>query len=152
MIYIAHRGLLEGPNKELENSPPAIDAAIEACRNVEIDLWVCDGKPVLGHGVGTPFYSVQWNWLRERSNNLWIHCKNIEALVTLAEEAPAYWHYFWHQEDTVTLTSRGFIWAYPGKQPISGSIAVLPEMYRDNCLQASGICTDYVIEYMRKYG
>ena len=24
-------------------------------------------------------------------------------------------HYFWHQEDDYTITSKGIIWAYPGK-------------------------------------
>jgi hypothetical protein len=24
-------------------------------------------------------------------------------------------HYFWHQEDDYTITSKGFIWVYPGK-------------------------------------
>jgi hypothetical protein len=56
-------------------------------------------------------------------------------------------NYFWHEEDTVTLTSRGAIWAYPGKQPIKGSIAVMPEIYDDNLNDCIGICSDNVKKY-----
>jgi hypothetical protein len=56
-------------------------------------------------------------------------------------------HYFWHQDDMVTLTSQGTIWAYPGKQPIKNSIAVMPEIYGDNIIQCLGICSDYIEKY-----
>jgi hypothetical protein len=41
-------------------------------------------------------------------------------------------NYFFHQEDDITLTSKGYIWAYPGKQPIKNSIAVMPELNKDD--------------------
>ena len=144
MLYIAHRGLLNGPSK-WENSPWAVDEAITVCGNAEVDLWVVDrGVPYLGHDE--PQYKVDWKWLRENSGCLWIHCKNKEAIEELSE-FPSMWHYFWHDTDTMTLTSKGFIWAYPGKQPIRNSIAVLPERYDDDISQCVGICTDYVLKY-----
>ena len=45
------------------------------------------------------------------------------------------------------MTSKGYIWAYPGKQPIKESIAVLPELYKDNISKCIGICSDYIINY-----
>ena len=144
MIYIAHRGLLNGPSK-WENSPWAIEEAITVCNYAEVDLWVSDdGGYWLGHDK--PTYEVKWRWLMECRESLWIHCKNLKALETLCEFS-ALWHYFWHQEDTVTLTSKGFVWAYPGKQPIRNSIAVLPEIHDDDISGCIGICTDYVLRY-----
>ena len=57
------------------------------------------------------------------------------------------YHYFWHEEDTLTLTSRGVVWAYPGKQPIKGSIAVMPERSNDDVSICIGICSDYIKRY-----
>ena len=57
------------------------------------------------------------------------------------------YNYFWHQEDTVTLTSRGHIWVYPGKQPIKNSIAVMPELFNDDTQYCLGICSDYIEKY-----
>jgi hypothetical protein len=39
------------------------------------------------------------------------------------------------------------IWAYPGKQPIKGSIAVMPEIYNDDLSACAGICSDYIKNY-----
>jgi hypothetical protein len=78
-------------------------------------------------------------------NKLWINCKNIEAMEWF--NMIDGFNYFWHEEDTVTLTSRGAIWAYPGKQPIRGSIAVMPEIYNDNLDNCIGICSDYINDY-----
>ena len=56
-------------------------------------------------------------------------------------------HYFWHQNDDITLTSKGYIWAYPGKQPIKNSIAVLPEIHNDDISNCIGICSDIIEAY-----
>jgi hypothetical protein len=58
-------------------------------------------------------------------------------------------NYFWHEEDTVTLTSFNWIWAYPGKQPIKGSIAVMPEINNDDISEAGGICSDFIKNYKK---
>jgi hypothetical protein len=49
-----------------------------------------------------------------------------------------------------TLTSRGFVWVYPGKQPIEGSIAVLPEVHHDPIDSCIGICSDVIAQYKYK--
>ena len=145
MILISHRGNTVGKFESYENEPNYIDKAILEGYNVEIDLWMNDGVLYLGHDAIQ--YEINYEWLKDRKNKLWIHCKNIEALEWCDEKIE--FHYFWHQEDVATLTSQGTIWAYPGKQPIKNSIAVMPEIYGDNIIQCLGICSDYIQKYKK---
>lgn len=145
MLIIAHRGLLDGPSQILENTPEQIDYAIKLGFSVEVDLHVIDRKYFLGHDK--PQYEIDLNWLLDREEELWVHCKNIEALLRMKK---TFLNFFWHENDTVTLTSRCFIWAYPGKQPIKNSIAVLPELNDDPIDGCFGICTDYPIRYQKQ--
>lgn len=138
MKIISHRGLLDGPNKIIENSPKQIDLAIHSGFDVEIDVFVVYGKPFLGHDG--PLYETSMNWLFDRKDFLWIHCKNVNALEFFHDSD---FNFFWHENDMVTLTSKKFIWAYPGGQPIRNSIAVLPELHDDNLDVCMGVCTDY---------
>ncbi len=147
MIFIAHRGLFSGPDPETENTPRQITAALNQGFDVEIDVWMIDGKFFLGHDK--PVHEVPkeffWNY------KMWFHCKNIEALAALANHPCA--EAFFHDKDDVTLTSRNFIWTYPKAEiPLSYySIAVLPELVGewqglDKCY---GICSDYVVEFKK---
>jgi hypothetical protein len=145
MIYISHRGNLKGRNVERENEPEYIDEAIKAGFDVEIDMWWVDGRVYLGHD--NPQYEVDNEWLVDRADKLWVHCKNVELLNWIRSTIL---HYFWHEEDTLTLTSKQYMWAYPGKQPIIGSIAVMPEIYNDKIKKCVGICSDYVKDYKDK--
>jgi glycerophosphoryl diester phosphodiesterase len=150
MKLIAHRGNVDGPNPLLENQPETIDKAIQLGFDVEIDIRydTLDGEFYLGHD--DPQYLVTSYWLAQRMENLWIHCKNIDALYHFATKTGGY-NYFWHQEDDYTLTSKGYIWTYPGKTYTSKSIIVMPETIVDknnlndmrgyNCF---GICSDFV--------
>ena len=144
MILIAHRGNLNGQQVDLENSPGYIDQALNLGFDVEIDLWHEQGQLYLGHD--NTQYPTEIGWLYARKNNLWVHCKNIEALLYM-QTLRATFNYFWHDNDTVTLTSKGFIWAYPGKQPIFSSIAVMPEINNDDVGQCFGVCSDYPARY-----
>ena len=144
MILISHRGNINGKIVERENHPSYIDEAINLGYDVEIDMWWIDGKTYLGHDV--PQYEVDDEWLTKRINKLWVHCKNIELLNWIRSTTL---HYFWHEEDTLTLTSQNQIWAYPGKQPILGSIAVMPEINKDNISLCIGICSDYIKNYKK---
>jgi len=147
MILISHRGNINGKIVERENQPEYIDEAISLGYDVEIDVWGIDGELFLGHDE--PQYPTDFDWLKERSSNLWIHCKNIDALLyfTDIDYSLELFNYFWHETDTVTLTSENWIWAFPGKQPINGSIAVMPEMYDDDVSEAAGVCSDYIEKY-----
>ena len=142
MILISHRGNLTGRIPNNENHPNYIDEAINAGFDVEIDMWWVDGRIYLGHDE--PTYEVDNEWLVDRVDKLWIHCKNVELLNWIRSTIL---HYFWHEEDTVTLTSKQYMWAYPGKQPIIGSIAVMPEIHNENISKCVGVCSDYINNY-----
>jgi hypothetical protein len=144
MKLISHRGNLKGPNEVRENSPYYIIEAIAEGYDVEVDLWWVDGKVYLGHDE--PQYEVSNKWLGERIDKLWIHCKNIDAIIFFKESQYKF-NYFWHEEDTVTLTSQNYIWAYPGNQPIKNSIAVMPEINKEETNICLGICSDYIENY-----
>jgi len=145
IILISHRGNINGKNLERENQPEYIEEALNLGYDVEIDLWCVDDKLMLGHDE--PQYEVDWNgWLNYKTHKLWIHCKNIESLVWLEKNTKDV-NYFWHENDTVTLTSFGYIWAFPGKQPIEKSIAVMPEINNDDVSKCAGICSDYIENY-----
>lgn len=107
---ISHRGNISGKS-ELENTPNQIDNSIIKGFDVEIDLWVIDNTLFLGHD--SPDYEISFNYLIDRKEYLWIHCKNESALFFLQNSDL---NYFWHQEDCYTITSKGFIWTYPNKQ------------------------------------
>lgn len=147
---IAHRGLMNGPDRTLENHPEQILKAINLSVDCEIDLWMNnDGNLFLGHDG--PKYSITKEYLLTNKQKLWIHAKNIEALYWLTSTDLVY---FWHQEDDFTMTSNNYIWTYPNKKLTSRSICVLPEMFLDNFdninqLECFGICTDYVNDCVR---
>jgi hypothetical protein len=143
MLYIAHRGLLNGPSPH-ENAPWVIEEAITVCGNAEVDVWLHHNELWLGHDK--PTYRVPLKWFHEHQNELWIHCKNVQA-AEFFNEFHNLWHYFWHENDHMTITSKGFLWVYPGKQIVRGSIAVLPELHDDDITYCAGICTDYVLKY-----
>ena len=147
MIYISHRGNINGRIQKSENNPDYIDDTLRIGYDVEIDVWYVDGNWWLGHDE--PQYSIDLEWIDKRSEKLWVHCKNIEAVEYFYENENECKeiNWFWHEEDTMTLTSFGYVWVYPGKQPIKGSIAVMPEIYNDNLDNCIGICSDYINDY-----
>ena len=49
MKLIAHRGLMNGPDKEKENTPKQIELALKEGFDAEIDLWWSNGRFWLGH-------------------------------------------------------------------------------------------------------
>jgi hypothetical protein len=142
MIYIAHRGLFDGPNSNLENSPVQIISAIERGFECEVDLHYVDNKLFLGHDE--PQYEVDESWLSDKP--LWIHAKNNDALEWLNIRN---FNYFWHENDNHTLTSNGTIWTHPNAKVTTMSIMVMPEYFDKTLSHAftancKGICSDYV--------
>jgi hypothetical protein len=144
MKLIAHRGNINGRSESYENEPNYIDLAIKKGYDVEVDVWYKDEILWLGHDK--PDYGVDFRWFRDRISKLWIHCKNIEA-VNYFKDCQYEFNYFWHQEDDIALTSLNHIWAYPGKQPIKNSIAVMPELNKDDVSTCLGVCSDFVENY-----
>ena len=142
MILISHRGNISGPNKLLENTIPYINESL-INYDCEIDLYYINDSLFLGHDY--PEHKVDLTWLEDRKYKLWIHCKNLKCLSFFNSTND--FNYFWHENDKATLTSKGYIWAYPGMQPIKNSIAVMPEIYGDILEFSTGICSDYINKY-----
>jgi hypothetical protein len=141
MLKISHRGNIIGPSSR-ENHPLYIEEAIYLGFDVEVDVWVVDKDIWLGHDE--PQYMSSKTFLDRYKNSLWVHCKNLAALeyfVNLQED----YKYFWHEEDSYTLTSNGLIWTYPGKPITERSILVLrgqEELPKPGTV--FGVCSDYV--------
>ena len=150
VILIAHRGNLTGPNPEMENNPLYIDRALEKGYDVEIDIrGSFYTKFYLGHDEQQ--YMVSPESLFERAGKLWLHAKDIQALHSLTQQASNF-NVFWHQDDFYTITTKGFIWTYPGHTLTPESICVMPErfdgLYTEQQLRnCAGICTDFVEKY-----
>lgn len=148
MKLIAHRGLLNGPDKDIENHPEQIDLALSLGYDVEIDLRVENEHLFLGHDG--PQYSISDEWLFERRCSLWIHCKDL-ASFRYCLKNQLYLHFFWHDIDDYTLTSKAYVWAYPGKQNAGEKcILVMPELQYElskiKYLSCFGVCSDFVDE------
>ena len=144
MKFISHRGNIQGKEKEKENLPQRIEECLELGLDVEIDVWTVSGDFLLGHD--SPDYLVPIAFLQREG--IWCHAKNVEALIALVPDPKV--HCFWHQEDDYTITSRGFVWVYPGKNLIKGSICVMPERANYSYEQlrlCSGICSDNIADY-----
>ena len=146
MILISHRGNINGRLESYENEPKYIDLAISKGYDVEIDVWYENNMLWLGHD--NPNYGVEFKWFTDRLSKLWVHCKNIES-VLFFKGCGYDVNYFWHEKDAITLTSKNYIWAYPGKQPIKDSIAVIPELFNDDTTKCLGICSDYIANYLK---
>jgi hypothetical protein len=154
MKLIAHRGNTDGPNPSEENNPEYIEEAIENGFDVEIDIWFLPQTKQFFLGHDKPDYLINMFWLAKNINKLWIHCKNIDALYEFSANTSGY-NYFWHDTDNYTLTSKKYIWTYPGQPYTPKSVIVMPEsmmvfptfetqledMKVYNCY---GICSDYV--------
>jgi hypothetical protein len=145
MILISHRGNIDGRVEEFENDPSYIDRAILEGFDVEVDVWIVQNILYLGHDY--PQYQVDITWFYERKERIWIHCKNTDSVIYFNRSKEDF-NYFWHENDTVTLTSKNHIWAYPGKQPIHDSIAVMPEINNDDISKCIGVCSDKIKEFL----
>ncbi len=155
MKIISHRCNLEGPDKIRENSIAAMRKCISMGYEVEVDIWFDrkDNKLYLGHD--RPQHYIAWDEIASEKDHLWIHCKNIDALDVFTRSRVEF-NYFWHDSDDFTLTSKNYIWTYPGKPYICRSVIVMPEwsceidrfgvLSENDC---HGICTDYPVKLQK---
>jgi hypothetical protein len=72
------------------------------------------------------------------------HAKNLEGLVYLSNTN---YNYFWHENDSFIITSKGYIWTYPGAKLSKFAICVLPEKFKWKKTQCIGICSDFIANY-----
>jgi len=138
---ISHRANLYGPDSSRENYLKSIKECISLGFDVEIDLRTKGKNLYLGHDDLQE--KVSLDFLIENNKKLWIHCKDFETLNFMIDKKL---HYFWHQKDDYTLTSKKIIWTYPNKLVDKKSIIVCltkkqhMKYVNSNCL---GICTDW---------
>ncbi len=151
-LIISHRGNLNGPEVTTENKPSQIDFVIELGFHCEIDLRYENGKLYLGHDK--PDYLINYQWLLDRNRYLWVHCKSFHTIDKLMHDNVDI-NYFWHQNDEHTLTSKGYLWTFPGCKLGKKSVAVLPESklsennWNNKTLsEVYAVCTDYPNIYL----
>ncbi len=151
MRLIAHRGNIVGPKTDLENNPKYIEEALSLGFDAETDLWFLEDEQKFYLGHDFPQHSINIEWLESNSKYLWVHCKNNDAIFQMSKNRNI--NFFWHQNDDYTITSAGYIWAYPGQQVNSESIMVLPERFYEiskfdlSKVGAFGICSDFVADF-----
>lgn len=145
MKFIAHRGNVSGKNPALENTHAQIEAAIDLGFDVEIDVWYSEGSFYLGHDRACEITSSKFLL----DSHLWCHAKNIKALHALMNIGA---HCFAHNTDDVVLTSKGYLWTFPGKALTNKSVCVLPEkqQYLD-LFECHGICSDEISKYKQVF-
>lgn len=152
MIIIAHRGNLNGPENR-EHNINQLEFVIKSGFNVEIDIRLSnDNCFYIGHDEKK--HKIELNWIIKYKNYLWIHCKDNRSFIYFNSNKILNFNYFWHDKDEFTLTSRGFIWAYPSSKIFQNAINVKPEInIDDNTLikhkPIFGICTDFPLKYKR---
>jgi len=138
MLRIAHRGNVSGKNEVFENYPIYVKHALDRGFDAEIDVWLRDSCLYLGHDC--PVYPIEFEFLKQ--TGLWVHAKNKELLPLLMANNNINW--FWHENDTYTLTSFGFVWTYPGNL-IEGCIVNQPDKHSkfwDKQDVYQGVCAD----------
>lgn len=149
MKFISHRGNINFRDSSHENSPQKILYCISLGYDVEIDVWHINNNFFLGHDE--PQYKVSHEFLLNK--NLWCHAKNLNALQNMLQLKII--NCFWHQNDDYTLTSHGFIWTFPNKPLIDGSIAIIKEnsIYTfEDLKKCYGICSDNIESFLNVYG
>ena len=143
MIYISHRGNIDGRQPDLENNPTYISKALMEGYDVEIDFWLIDGKMMLGHDE--PQYGISRRFLINPF--MWLHAKNQEAFELIVEHNL---RGFWHTTEDFVLTTKGHIWTYPGNPLLKNSIAVLPETV-DYSIEDLKICVAICSDNIERY-
>lgn len=142
MILISHRGNITGKKPNLENNPKYINDALNSNLNVEIDVWFIDNNFYLGHDK--PQYIISEEYLC--NDKIWSHAKNFDALIVMLKNPNI--HCFWHENDKITLTSKNYLWTFPGIKGVKNNISVLPEIYNDDIINSIGVCSDYIGKYI----
>jgi hypothetical protein len=139
MIFIAHRGNIDGADPKLENTQEYLSAAVEAGHGVEVDIqW---NRGMLYYGHDNPQEVIDEKFITQR--DVFCHAKNIEAIPALMKMGC---NVFVHNTDPCVYTSRGQIWCYPGVHVMSDRAIWLDlhnEPLPDNVpKEIYGICGD----------
>ena len=142
MILISHRGNINGVNSKKENTKSYIQEAINLGYDVEVDIRCVNDEFLFGHDSGQ--YHVELQWLLDRKDKLWVHCKNFESLSELIDTDI---RVFYHQKEEYTIISDGHIWAHNINN--INDKCIIPLLSHTNLVNWNptdvyGICSDYV--------
>lgn len=153
MKIISHRGNLNGPIKKTENTIESITYALNLKFDVEIDVWYINNNLYLGHDINNLIlYDNIETYLLNNASNLWIHCKNGEALIYLLDFKEL--NIFGHNNDDFVLTSKKYIFCKPGVPTNKKFIIVMPELTpiytKEELNNCYGILTDYPVNIKEK--
>lgn len=146
MIFISHRGNLEGRNPSLENQPEYVERALNDGYVVEIDVYdylYAEDVFMLGHDDGK-WRANGW-WIRKHQSLL-CHAKCVTVLMALKGMNV---HCFMHDKDPYVLTSKGWVISHVNnKIAAKGTVQMMPEVHQDlpeyhydGCF---GVCSDYI--------
>ena len=145
MRLISHRGNINGRIESEENNPSYIDKSISSGYEVESDVWLINDVLWLGHDI--PQYKIDISWIVERSDKLWIHCKDIMSAVKIRELDESF-RIFCHSNDPFVLVSTGHIWVHDLSLEFDKH-AIIPlldqkELDLYDHREVYAFCTDYV--------
>lgn len=146
--YIAHRGLMDGPNGSIENTVDLLESNSKAGITSECDIWYKDEQFWLGHD--TPDHMVSFEWICKMKEFLLIHAKDLttfHVLKRIRDQEGIDLHIFYHTDEDVVVTTHGECIVYPGLQVYDGWMSMMPE--RAPLIKIGGyaaaVCSDYHI-------
>jgi len=151
MMFISHRGNLFGKFPKEENHPVYLETAIAYGYYVEADLWYHNGLFYLGHDL--PMYEISLKYIEHLKRSALFHLKNIETVKAVLFHQLNI-HYFYHDTDECTITSKGYVWCHSRFNFInSKTIIVLPEVthFSGPFQECAGICSDNIEYYASNY-
>ena len=143
MFFIANRGNTHGKNCMVENTPEYIIEAISKGFDCKIDIWYIGEIFYLGND--SPHTMISLQFLTEYKNQLWIQCRNIDALYYMNYTD---FHYFYHEKDLYNLTSKHYILGNLNSSMNNNIIYMMPEWFNNldirDLFNCKGICSDNV--------
>ncbi len=136
-IILSHRGLIEGPDSNLDNNPKYIKQLLSKGVFVEVDVWYLNDQYYLGHDFGK--YKIEESFLMHPS--LYCHAKHFDSFYKMLQNHRI--HCFYHTDEDFVLTSHFRIWQanYNNLSPLT--IVVDTTKNPDYNAKCYGICCDY---------
>jgi len=144
LLVISHRGNMMGPRMGTENKKETIIDVITRFKiPVEVDVRILNNKFYLGHD--TIVEEIDPQFLIQNRHMLYVHAKTPETASFLKEKQwPLNW--FFHDKDSLTVTSKGDLWCFPGIYLPNG---ITVELGKKNAIPAVyGVCTDHPLSWI----
>lgn len=151
MYLIAHRGNVNGPNPDRENTVPYLQEALDAGYNIEVDVWLVNtatpgslDENTLFLGHDHPLHEVGLSFFRD--SRVWAHCKTPETYQFLSKFPDV--NCFEHNNEPWVITSQGYAWFHRDHSKWYNKVTPKSGIFLDPCdygdRQVLGICGDYI--------